>query len=120
MMIGFATLTIDPLGALLLNVSRDGTNLGDTTRRVSRVATLDGGATILDGGYTVADRTIIINLADQTRVTVEALKHMTEVHSKVLVLTEAGAFTATPSSIADSVRSATMTLLVSGVAEIKA
>ena len=43
MMIAISTLTIDPFGAQLLNLPAGTTTLGDTERRLSRVATLDGG-----------------------------------------------------------------------------
>lgn len=120
MMLALATLTIDPLGAQLLSLSADGkTSLGDTSRRVSRVATLDGGASILDGGYTVADRTINIDLSGQTREVVDAVKYLFQVYDKLVVMTEDGAFLAAPERISIGKNTANMTLLVSGVAEIK-
>jgi hypothetical protein len=119
MMIALATLTIDPRGAQLLNLSPGYANMGDTARRISRVATLDGGASILDGGYTVADRTISINLADQSRETIDDLKYLCQVYSMLLVLSEDGAFLAAPERITINGATATMSLLVSGIGQIK-
>lgn len=119
MMLALATLTVDPFGAQLLTLKPGRSNLGDTSRRVSRVATLDGGASVLDGGYTVADRTISLDISDQTKETVDALKYLCSVHSSLLVLTEDGAFKASPERVSISGNSARMTLLVSGIAEVK-
>ena len=119
MMIALSTLTIDPFGAQLLHLKPGGANLGDTARRISRIATLDGGATILDGGYTITDRTIVIDLAGQSRDTVDALKYLCQTYSALIVLTEEGAFRAAPESVSVNPNSARMTLLVSGSAEIK-
>jgi hypothetical protein len=119
MMLAISTLTIDPFGAQLLNLKPGAANLGDTSRRVSRVATLDGGASVLDGGYTVADRTISIDLSDQSRETIAALKYLCQVHTMLLVLTEDGAFRAAPERISISGNSARMSLLVAGIGEVK-
>lgn len=119
MMLGIATLTVDPFGAQLLTLKPGASNLGDTSRRVSRVATLDGGAAVLDGGYTVTDRTISLDLSDQTKETIDALKYLCSVHSSLLVLTEDGAFKAAPERVSIAGSSASMTLLVSGVGEVK-
>lgn len=119
MMIAMATLTIDPFGWQLLRLKPGSSNLGDTARRVSRVATLDGGSAVLDGGYTVADRTISLDISDQSRDTVAALKYLCSVHPVLLVMTEDGAFKASPERVSISGNSARMTLLVSGVAEVK-
>jgi hypothetical protein len=117
MMIALSTLTIDPFGSQLLEVPRASSNLGDTARRVSRVATLDGGAAVLDAGYTVADRTIAIDLTGQTKTVVDALKYLCEMYDALIVMTEDGAFLAAPERISSN--GARMSLLVSGVAEIK-
>jgi hypothetical protein len=119
MMLAISTLTIDPFGDQLLSLPPGAVNLGDTARRVSRVATLDGGAAILDSGYTVADRTISIDLASQPRETVDALKYLCANHAAVLVFTEEGAFRASPERISTGFAFVRMTLLVSGIAEIR-
>jgi hypothetical protein len=113
--IALSTLTVDPFGAQLLDIDPGRASLGATTRRVSRIATLDGGASILDGGYSVADRNISVDISGQSRETVEALRYLFQTYSTLLVLTEEGAFRAAP----ETLTSTRMTLLVSGIAEIK-
>ena len=119
MMFAIATLTSDPFGSQLLDLPPGAANLGDTSRRVSRIATLDGGASVLDGGYAVADRTISVDLAGQSKTVIDALKYVFQNHTKINVLTEDGAFMAAPERISISGDSASMSLLVSGVAKIK-
>ena len=118
MMLAISTLTVDPYGAQLLDLPPGAANLGGTSRRVSRVATLDGGATVLDGGSTVADRTISVDLTGQSKTIVDALQLLFSTHAKVLLLTEEGAFMAAPERISAGDNS-TMSLLVSGTAQIK-
>lgn len=119
MMLSIATKTIDPFGAQLLYLRPGGASLGDTSRRVSRIATLDGGASIMDGGYTDTDRTIVVDLDGQDRITIDALKYLFQTYSSIIVMTEDGAFSAAPERISINASSARMTLLVSGPAEIK-
>lgn len=118
-MLAISTLTVDPYGAQLLTFKPGQVNLGDTARRLSRVATLDGGATVLDGGYTLADKTIRLDLSSQSREVVDALRYLCAMYTKLLVLTEEGAFSAAPERVSISGQSISMTLLVTGAAEIK-
>lgn len=115
MRLSISTQTADPFGSITLEIDATATNLGDTSRRVSRVATLDGGASIIDGGYTVADRTITVDLTGQDRETVDTLRYLFQTYSELVVLTEEGAFLATPERITSGT-SPRMTLLVSGTA----
>lgn len=52
-----STPTFDLLGVVELDLEDD-TDLGETRRRVSRQATLDGGSVVNDSGHTEADRTL--------------------------------------------------------------
>ena len=119
MMIALSTLTIDPFGHQVIHLDAGRAGFGDTARRVSRIATLDGGAAILDGGYTVADRTITLDLTGQDKTLIDDLKYLTEMYSKLLVFTPDGAFTATPERLSEQGGTVRMTLLVSGIAELK-
>jgi hypothetical protein len=119
MMLALATLTMDPSGSMLLDLPAGTANLGDTARRISRVATLDGGAVVLDGGYTVADRTLVVDLTGQTKETIDALKYLFQTYSTLVAMTEDGAFLAAPERLSHTANNARMTLLVSGAAEIR-
>lgn len=59
MLITLATLSADPQG--YVEIMAVGTQTaGEQGRRVSRIATLDGGAVVNDGGFSDADRTVEI------------------------------------------------------------
>ena len=60
-----STPTFDLNGSLALRLA-DGSDIKSGARRVSRNATLDGGAVITDGGYSDADRTLVIRYSEMT------------------------------------------------------
>ena len=112
-LIGLAARTFDPEGTLLVPW-RDGTRTDDLTRRVSRVPTLDGGASISDRGHSPADRTVIVSLAGQTLATVERARRLLRLHGQVTVSMRDGCYTATPSDYNESRQE--LTVLISGTA----
>ncbi len=67
-------------------------------RRVTRTATLDGGCTLYDTGYSVADRDILVEVAYPTEALFEALQYLCRTYNLVTVCTEDGAFSASPES----------------------
>jgi hypothetical protein len=62
MKITISTPTFDTFGHITINAKAT-TDLGETRRRMNRVATLDGGAVVNDFGYSHADRTIKLTWA---------------------------------------------------------
>jgi len=121
MRIAISTLTADPLGSHVLTLQDSTKNkLGDTARRVSRVATLDGGAALIDSGYSVADKTITLDLSWQDQEVIDDLRYLVSMYSTVLVFTEEGAYTAALERLTGGRTGGMLTLLVVGDAEIKA
>jgi hypothetical protein len=94
-MIGLATLQYDPEGALLLNELPSGTNFGQITRRVSRRATLDGGAAFEDRGSYVADREIRVELRPDPTLG-DTLGRLVETYRWLLISTPDGVFLVAP------------------------
>lgn len=109
--IGLAARTFDPDGALLLPW-RDGTETDSIARRVTRTATLDGGAAISNRGYTPADRTLTISLAGQPLALVERVRRLLRLHGNVSVSLRDGAYLGVPSEFNE--RQQTLTVLLSG------
>lgn len=65
-MIGLSSILADSSGAITFETMA-ATVLKDTTRRVSRTKTLDGGCVIVDGGFSDGDRTFsIVTKYDET------------------------------------------------------
>jgi len=94
--IGIATLTFDTEGALLLEELPSGTDYGAVTRRVSRRATLDGGAAFEDRGSFVADREFRIELRADAALAGN-LRRLVQTYRWLLVSTREGVFLAAPS-----------------------
>lgn len=61
MRISLCTQLFNPDGDVLLTASED-SDIKYLSRRLSRTATLDGGAVIVDNGYSAADGSIKINI----------------------------------------------------------
>ena len=66
-------------------------------RRVTRTATLDGGAVADDSGYSAADRTYIVKTKDETGEIAAWAERMVKTYSTVTLSTRFGCFTGTPS-----------------------
>lgn len=60
MLIAITPVTFSSVGGVEFDGSLPDSDLGQTTRRVSRTATLDGSCTILDQGFCHGDRTMQI------------------------------------------------------------
>ncbi|WP_301585021.1 hypothetical protein [Halomonas alkaliantarctica] len=98
--IGLAARGYDPSGALLLP-HRDGSTLGDISRRVSRVRTLDGGVSVTNRGHSPGDRTITLSFSGMPHALVEQARRMVRLHSFVTVSTPDGCFIGVPSDYAE-------------------
>ncbi len=116
--IAISTPTADPDGALLLYVSEERSSLGDWSRRVQRTATLDGGAFVVDGGFSHADRTVRVDLSDQPRETHEVAKQIVELYDSVILMLPDGAYRATPERYVQTGSVATISLLITGGATL--
>ena len=97
MKIGIATLTYDPDGARIIN-QRPDTELSNNngSRRVSRTATLDGGAAIVDGGYSAADRTYLVRTRDDSGDIATWAERIVKNYSNILLSTRLGLFRGVP------------------------
>ena len=89
-------ITISPaeyssLPAVTLTTSGD-SDLATTTRRTSRIATLDGGAVISDFGFSQADRTLRIVSNSATRADYAALLALQSAYALLLCSCEEGVF----------------------------
>lgn len=62
------------------------------SRRVSRTATLDGGALIVDNGYTASDATFVISLPTISLEQRAALLAIIQTHSLIVVSCVVGCF----------------------------
>lgn len=85
---------------------------GDLRRRVNRVATLDGGAVINDGGFSDADRTIELRWTRDSASTDATVQRLLQSYATLIVSTRAGVFLTAPESLSLRESEATLRLLV--------
>lgn len=94
-MIGLATQVFDLNGGVLLKRTSK-SDISDVMRRISRTATLDGGAVITDGGHTVADKTLEIVAEKTTRADFDAVEYLVKNYNSLIVSTEFGCYAGAP------------------------
>lgn len=58
MLVGISSIEFDALGHVVIDATYESAQGGERRRRMTRIATLDGGAVFNDFGFTDADRTI--------------------------------------------------------------
>ena len=106
-----STTTFDPDGFVEIDAV-DYQSAGETRRRVSRVATLDGEAAFNDFGYSAADRVIELRWTPALRATEQAVARIVETYSRVQVATRDGVFLAAPESYTPGKDESRLRLLV--------
>lgn len=111
--IGLAARVFDPEGALLLPW-RDGTDTGSLRRRMTRTATLDGGVSVVNRGFTDADRTLSIAMEGAEPALVDKVKRMLRLHGSITVMLNDGAYTGAPREYDE--RRQTLVVLLTGTA----
>jgi hypothetical protein len=106
-MIGLSAKTFDLDGCLMILQGRieDPLNLG---RRVSRVATLDGGAEVTDLGFTHADRTFRVQVPQVSQIDADRAAYMLQTYPQLMLATAEGMFLVSPEGM--SVRGGTLSL----------
>jgi hypothetical protein len=108
-LIGLAARGYDPRGALLLP-HRPGTTLGDVSRRVSRVSTLDGGVAVTNRGHSPGDRTVTLSFSGLPRELVDQARRMVRLHARVTLSIPDGSFIGVPSEFVE--RRQELTILI--------
>ena len=94
-MISLSATSYDPLGTLILKTHIK--NPYEATRRGSVTATLDGGVSVYDTGYSIADQTLRASLRQPSKALLLSLQYLTAYYSQIIVACDAGVFTCIPS-----------------------
>lgn len=105
-----SSLVFDPLCPVIIDTLPD-TERGEATRRVNRVATLDGGAVFNDFGFSEADRTMRLVFRPDSAAHEAAVRRLVETYAQITATTEDGHFLAVPQTFTPG-ETATLTLLV--------
>lgn len=85
---------------------------GPVARRVTRVATLDGGAVLNDFGFSDADRTIELRWPATDAAREAAVARLVTLYQTVVVVTRAGAFRAAPETYTPGAESSLRLLVI--------
>lgn len=100
MIISLCSRVFDPLGDMAFRIDPD-SELENTTRRVNRVKTLDGGVSINDTGFSDGDREFKI----KARLTIsefEQLKRMYQLYPLLSISTKQGVFEGVIDQVSES------------------
>lgn len=103
--------TFDPAGVEQITPLAS-SELGAISRRVNRVATLDGGAVVNDTGHWAADRTFRIRWRITGERQLQSLRRMVRTYPRLIISTRDGTFSAAPQSINHSDGAGDLVLLV--------
>jgi hypothetical protein len=97
-MIGISTQIFDLQGARLFQNELNSAVLSNAAgaRRVSRTATLDGGAVLYDTGFSAGDKTIDVTEKNASQAAIEWAEYIVSTYSTVTVTTKDGAYTGAP------------------------
>jgi len=87
--------TFDPIGPVHLHCLPSA-SLGETRRRMNRIATLDGGAALNDFGYSEADRSIELRWQTKSMAHVESIDRLVRLYQRVHVATPQGFYLCAP------------------------
>ena len=90
MQITLESTVFDPVGVISLE-ALPGSDLSAGTRRVTRTATLDCNAVIIDNGYTSADSTLAIEAA-LTEADARRLHHLMQTYPEIIASTPDGCY----------------------------
>lgn len=110
MMVTLAALTFDPLGFVQIR-ALPSSDTRSITRRVNRVATLDGGVAVNDFGFAEGDRSIDIRFRP-TREIDATIGRMMRLHSRVSLTTDEGVFIVALSAYNAEASEARLSILV--------
>jgi len=110
MRVTLSPLTFDPLGPVSLHATPD-TSLGIHTRRMNRIATLDGGAVFNDFGFSQQDRSISLAW-HPTPALHAAVERLVQLYGRVHLATHQGFFVVAVESYVPGNTLATLSLLV--------
>lgn len=94
-MIGLSTTTYDLSGALRIPARASNPYQGQ--RRGTVTATLDGGVSVYDTGYSVGDQTMTVIVRSPKIALLDSLQYLVAYYGQVQVACESGVFLAIPS-----------------------
>jgi len=112
MILSLCSRVFDPDGAIVIIIDPS-SELSNTTRRVNRVKTLDGGVSINDTGFAEGDRELKIK-AQLSSSEVEQIRRLQQLYPLLSVSIKDGVFEGTINQISESPPITNINFLVKG------
>lgn len=84
----------------------------ETRRRVTRIATLDGGVVLNDFGFSDGDRTMVLRWQPASRAQHEDIERLVQTYSQLQVAVRSGVYLAAPESYQQGSDESSLRLLV--------
>jgi hypothetical protein len=106
-----STLEYDPLVPITIELLPS-SEPGDVSRRVNRIATLDGGAVFNDFGFTEADRTITLRWRPVSAAHEAGITRLVKLYPKLTCAIADGLFLAAPQTYTPGENNSLLILLV--------
>jgi hypothetical protein len=94
-----STTTFDFDGHITLDLLGNESDLGETTRRVTRVATLDGSAAVNDFGHSYADRTLRLRWQPEDEAQAEAVNRLVRLYNRLQVSVDGRMYLTAPQGL---------------------
>lgn len=111
MRVNLCTLTFDFEGSVEIDCLL-GSTLGALQRRMTRVATLDGGAVFNDFGFSHSDRTAELRWLPESATKEAAIKRLVMLYSRLVLTAEEGAYEVAPQRYREGARESVLNLLI--------
>jgi len=111
MIISISTPTFDLSGHVIIQAKPDSTT-GELRRRVSRVATLDGGVAVNDRGFSDGDRDLPITWYTVSQEHSDLVARLIRLYPLLTVAMRDGVYLAAPESFTPGVKESTLNMLI--------
>lgn len=108
-MLAIHSLNFDQNGVVLLEVDYETSSFGETSRRRSRVQTLDGGYVTEDRGSSIQDRSFSLSFR-ATELIADAVRRLVQLYPKLLVASIHGLFLCSVDRFAEGITTCSLYL----------
>ena len=111
MKVSLASTTYDLAGYIEIDLLPNNTD-GQTTRRVTRVTTLDGGVAVTDRGYAEGDRTLTYTWQSVSEAHSESVARLVRLYPEIYVYSPEAVYLAAPETFRPGVDESSLSILV--------
>jgi hypothetical protein len=112
MIVSISSPTFDFEGVVELDILQEESELAQTTRRVTRIATLDGNAAVNDFGSTDADKTLVLVWRTADKALEGAVARLVRLYSDLVVSVPDAVYKCVPQSFRQNVNGTSQIILL--------